>query len=188
MPRSLALVLLLTCVSLGPAVAAAAEMPDREDVSEDHPGHRHALHPNLIGSKFGYISLFTPKEGRYEHIPLGYASLFYERSVIHNWLEIELTVGAAAGAEELAMPVDLYFKKPFHPSPRVTPYIGAGPHIDVVFRPERLFLAGACVTLGSYIWFSKRWGMDIDLDYAVAANREMVVHDVLLAIGPTARF
>lgn len=175
-------------VAGAPATAGAAEMPSREDIPEDHPGHRHAAHPNLMGSKFGYISLFSPAEGQYEHMSLGYAGLFYERSVIHGWLEIELTVAAAAGAEELAMPVDLYLKKPFHPSPRVTPYVGAGPHLDVVLHPERTVLGGACVTVGSYIWFSMRWGIDIDLDYAVAANREVIIHDVLLAIGPTARF
>lgn len=179
---------LLLVATAWPAAAHAVEMPNREDVSEEHPGHRHAMHPNLIGAKFGYISLFAREHEGYAHVPLGYASLFYERSVIHNWLEIELTVGTAAGAEELAMPVDLYFKKPFHPSSRVTPYFGAGPHLDVVFRPERLVLMGACVTAGAYIWFSERWGMDIDLDYAIAANRDVVFQDVLLAVGPTARF
>lgn len=164
-------------------------MAHRDDVSEDHPGHRHALHPNLIGAKFGYISLFAPShEGGYEHLPLGYAGLFYERSVIHNWLEIELTVAGAAGAEEIGIPIDIYFKKPFHPSPRITPYIGLGPHLDMLLKPERRLLVGGCVTVGSYIWFSMRWGMDIDLDYAFATNRGDVFHDVLLAVGPTARF
>ncbi len=188
MNRSLVLALLaLPC--LWPATAAA-EMPNREDVSEDHPGHRHAMHPNLVGAKFGYISLFAPShEGEgYEHLPLGYAGLFYERVFIHNWLEVELTVAMAAGAEEIGLPVDLYFKKPFHPSSRVTLYVGAGPHLDVLVRPELLVLGGACVTAGSYIWFSERWGMDIDLDYAVAANGRRVFHDVLFAVGPTARF
>lgn len=163
---------------------------DEHDEHDDMGhGRRHAMHPNLFGAKFGYISLFAPHEGEYEHVPLGYAGLFYERSVIHNWLEIELTVAGAFGARELAMPVDLYFKKPFHPAPWITPYFGGGPHLDVIFQPDGpLVLGGACLTLGFYAWFSERWGIDFDIDYAVAANRALVFHDVLAAIGPVARF
>ncbi|MEX1367940.1 MAG: hypothetical protein AB1Z98_32725 [Nannocystaceae bacterium] len=187
MTRLLAIVVLLAAVSW-PAVASARVLHE-DEVPMDHPGRRHAMHPNLMGSKLGYVSLFAPSaEGGYEHVPLGYAGLFYERSIVHEWLEIELTVAAAAGTEELALPVDLYFKKPFHPSSRFTLYVGAGPHLDLLVRPERRLLVGACVTAGTYIWFSERWGMDVDLDYAVAAGGGQVFHDVLVATGPTVRF
>jgi len=63
------------------------------------------MHPNLMGSKLGYVSLFAPSaEGPYEHVLLAYAGLFYERSIVHEWLEIELSVAAAAGTEGRVYP------------------------------------------------------------------------------------
>lgn len=191
MSRLVPFVLGASLAGLAASARARAEVPSRQEVSEEHPGHRHAEHPNLVGTKLGYVAFFArgPDEvAGYQHQPNFYGGLFYERSVIHEWLEIELAVGTTAGPEEVSLPIDLYFKKPFHPSPRATNYVGAGPVVAMIFRPERRLLVGGNLTFGAYLWFSERWGLDLDLDLAAAATRGEVVFDVLVATGPTLRF
>ena len=71
-------------------------------------------------------SVFEREDEELNVTPGLYVGLSYERVVVHNYLEIEISVPLAVLAEgegQLSMPVDLHFKLPFHPSPDVSPYL-----------------------------------------------------------------
>lgn len=184
---SLALPLALTS---RPALAAGPL-----DCAPDHPGRNHAEFPWLVGAKVGYLSIIEPAEGPEDSQALVYTpavvvGLFFERTLIHSWLEIELSVPVGfelASDPKVFLPIDFHFKKPFHPSPRVSPYIGVGPTMDLVLRPEVEVFGGLSTTVGSYVWLSPRVGLDIEVDYNLVFERTELVHEVLVSIGPAFR-
>ena len=184
---SLGLGLGLGLAALTPAVAIAAPL---DEVSEDHPGHHHAEYPNLIGVRAGLLSIFATPEAELEYRPAFFVGLSYERTLIHNWLELEISVPVALIFEaqtKVALPIDLHFKKPFHPSPRVSPYIALGPAFDFEVHPDARVFFGGSVAVGTYVWPSRRVGVDIEVDYNIVAEEGRPVHELLFAVGPVFR-
>jgi len=170
---------------------AAAAPGALSKVEEGHPGHHHAAFPNLVGLRVGFVSLVESPQGGAEYSPGVLVGVSYERTLVHEWLELELTAPVAvAFAEErvVALPIDLHFKKPFHPSPHVSPYLAAGPAFDVQLRPQAAVLFGASVAIGTYVWPTRRVGIDIEVDYNVVAERGKAVHEFVVAAGPVVRF
>lgn len=189
--RSLVVVWAAALVFAAPARAVAKPM---EAVSEAHPGHHHAEYPNLLGVRVGYLSILTPSEGEgeggVELRPAVFAGLSYERTLIHEWLELEVSVPLAvvfAEDTELALPMDLHLKKPFHPSPRVSPYLALGPTVDLTVTPELRAAFGASFAVGTYLWPTPRVGVDVELDYNLVAEAGRPVHELLFAVGPVFR-
>ena len=176
-----------TLCCLLPATVQASPL---SEVHEDHPGHHHAVYPNLLGAKVGFLSVFEDDEGT-AYIPGFLGGVSYERTVVHEWLEIEVSVPVAvlfaSDKTLVAFPIDLHFKKPFHPSPRVSPYVALGPAFDVLVAPEARIYFGGSVAVGTYVWATRRVGIDIELDYNVVAERGRPVHELLLAVGPVFR-
>ncbi len=168
-----------------PAVAMAVPM---HEVPDEHPGRRHAEYPNLVGAKLGYLSLWEPEPEGTRYVPAGFVGVFAERAVVHNWLEVELTAGVGFTADKLSIPIDLHFKKPFHPTHWLAPYVGVGPLLAVVLEPRARLWWGATTTVGAYVWLGERIGLDVELDYNIAVFRRAVGHDLLVAVGPVGRF
>jgi len=171
-----------------PALVAGTPLTE---VQEEHPGHHHAARPNLVGARVGFLSVLADK-GELEYLPGLLIGVSYERTVIHEWLEIEASIPVAVlfdGAQRLvALPIDLHFKKPFHPSPKVSPYVALGPAFDVLVAPELKVFFGGSLAVGTYVWPTPRVGIDIELDYNVVAEDRTAVHELLLAAGPVLRF
>lgn len=179
-------------VALGFPLTADAKPPALHEVDESHPGHRHAEYPNLFGAKAGTMTVFEPiEEGGIEPFPAFIVGLFYERTLIHDWLEMEISVPFAVGfAEETFyyIPIDIHLKKPFHPSPKLAPYIAVGPAFDWILTPQMRLLFGGSFALGSYVWPKERLGMDIEFDYNVVATPHGAAHEFIFAAGPAYRF
>lgn len=181
---------LIGAVGLTPTRTEAHE----GEPADPHPGAHHADYPNLIGFRVGYLSAFAAGEGelegQLEHSPALFAGLSYERMLIHNWLELELSVPVAvlfAEQTTVALPIDLHFKKPFHPSPIVSPYVALGPAFDVEVYPDARVFFGGSLAVGTYVWPSRRVGIDIELDYNIVAEDGRPVHELLFAVGPVLR-
>ena len=156
-----------------------------------HRSHRHAEYPNLVGFRVGYLGLSEPFEGEREFASFVFFGLSYERTVIHEWLEIEVSVPLAVGlsnADAATMPMDLHFKIPFHPSPFWSPYVAVGPSVDVVLKPETEVFFGVSFAIGTYLWLSPQAGIDIEVDYNVLFNGGEQIREFLFAIGPVYRF
>lgn len=191
--RSAAAVLGLSGVLTGlpwvwPDVASAKPL----ECPPDHPGRHHAYHPWLFGTKAGPLTVVAPEtaDRERETFVAGVAGVFLERTLIHSWLEIEVSVPIAVGSGEKAplfVPLDLHLKKPFHPSPRASPYVAVGPTMDILIRPERRVFAGVSLAAGTYVWFSERIGMDLEVDYNVVVEGGAPVHELLFALGPVVR-
>lgn len=140
--------------------------------------------------------ILEPIEGQADEldtIGAGMIGLFYERSVLHEWLEIEISIPIGAGRNEgeteIFMPIDVHFKKPFHPAPWIAPYIGLGPAFDVFLAPEPEIYFGGSVAIGTYIWPHRaNVGIDIEFDYNILAFEGAPAHEFLFAVGPVWRF
>lgn len=170
---------------------ASASLNPLSEVHEDHPGHHHAAYPNLFGVRVGYVSIIEPAEEGAQYVPGFLAGVSYERTLIHEWLEMEASVPVAFGFSEdttIALPIDVHLKKPFHPSPRVSPYVALGPAFDLQIEPELRVLFGGSAAVGTYVWPSRRVGIDIEFDYNLVVDRGELVHELLLAVGPVFRF
>lgn len=180
----------LTVAAACTAPRAATATPFSE-VHEEHPGHHHAAHPNLVGARVGFLSVLEDDEG-VAYIPGILVGLSYERTLVHEWLEVELSVPVAVlwGPDHtlVALPMDLHFKKPFHPSPRWSPYVALGPAFDLLVAPDTRIFFGASVAVGTYVWPTRRVGVDVEVDYNVISERGRPVHELLLAAGPVIRF
>ncbi len=185
---------LLALALLGREAEAGApeHAPGDEHGSEsDHPGQHHADHPWLVGVKLGFLSILEPREEALavDYLPAALIGVFVERTLVHEWLELELSVPIGVGLPHepaLFVPIDLHFKKPFHPSPRWSPYLAIGPILDLLIRPELEVFGGLSFALGTYLWFSRRVGLDLELDYNIVFE-SAPVHELLFAVGPAFR-
>jgi hypothetical protein len=190
--RALAWISWVLTLALSGRAAAATKPPALHEVDEEHPGHRHAAFPNLIGAKAGSMTVFEPiEEGGVEPFPALVVGLFYERTLIHNWLELEISVPLGVGFAEKTfyyIPTDIHLKKPFHPSPKLAPYIAVGPAFDWILTPSMKLLFGGSFALGSYVWPKDGLGIDIEFDYNVVATRHGPAHEFIFAAGPAYRF
>ncbi len=115
-------------------------------------------------------------------------SVFYERELVPKWLEIEVNVGLIDGAAGLQLPIDLLLKKPFHLHRRVTPYISIGPAIELFPRGDRPPLPGITGGVGAYLWLSRDFGLDIELDYTAHVLSPGLEHVITLGLGPVLHF
>jgi hypothetical protein len=168
-----------------PVLAQAAHAEHRAP----HPGEHHATYPNLIGLRAGYLSVLEPEDGEVEYISGLLIGVSYERVILHEWLEIEVSlplVVLAAESPTLVMPMDLHLKLPFHPAPSWSPYLATGPAVDVRLDPRPDTFFGASFAVGTYLWSSLRRGIDIEVDYNLV-REEGFVHELLIAVGPVYR-
>ena len=169
--------------------------PDRCVYGGNHKPHTR----NLLGAKALVVtSLGTTgaAEGDHEHGEHGAegpfttfgVSVFYERLLIPKWLELEINVGLVDGAAGLQMPIDLLFKKPFHVNRRLTPYLSLGPALEVFPRGDRSPLLGVTGGLGVYLWLSRDFGVDLELDYTAHFLGPGLEHVTTLGVGPVLHF
>lgn len=178
------------CVFLATLLGSTAAEA-REGSPGEHHGAHHADHPNLVGMRVGHLSVFEGEGRELIYLPGLLVGVSYERVIFHDWLEVELSVPVATFGDEeplLVMPIDLHFKLPFHPAPHVSPYVALGPAVDVKLRPERDVFFGGAVAVGTYLWSSDQVGVDFEVDYNVVQEGETIVHELLFAMGPVARF
>ncbi|MEM9691007.1 MAG: hypothetical protein AAGA56_00545 [Myxococcota bacterium] len=176
----------LVCVGMtaSPAHGREAETP------EAHLGQHHEDHPNLIGSRVGLWGVAEREHGETVYRPGFFVGLSYERVILHDWLEVEVSVPLAtleAEEPELIMPMDLHFKLPFHPDPSLSPYLAAGPALDLILRPDLEVFPGISFAVGTYWWITDRIGFDFEVDYNLVFEDELV-HELLFATGPVYRF
>lgn len=189
--RARGLTALLVAALSASSPAFAREAGDAEAEGEAHPGEHHAEYPNLVGFRVGYLAALSDAGGGTRLTSFAYLGVMLERTVIHDVLELEISVpvAIAPGREvEIAMPVDVHLKVPFHPSPRWSPYVALGPALDVIFTPESDVLFGVSSAVGTYYWFSERTGVDVELDYNLLLGHGHPVHELLIAVGPVLRF
>jgi len=166
--------------------------PDRCVYGGDHKPHTR----NLLGSKALFVTALgtTGAEGdAHGHGAEGPVtnfgvSIFYERELVPKWLEVELNVGLIDGAAGMQIPIDILLKKPFHLSRRLTPYIGLGPSIELFARGDRPPLPGVTGGIGVYLWLSRDFGLDLEIDYTAHFLSPGLEHVNTLGLGPVLHF
>jgi hypothetical protein len=171
--------------------AAAADTTNTEGQVEPHDGQHHATYPNLFGLRVGYLSVIERRAAVTEYTPGLLAGASYERTLIHGWLEIEASVPVAVILTSdtiVALPIDAHLKIPFHPSPAWSPYVAAGPAMDVQVEPDTDVFFGASFAIGTYVWASDQVGIDVEVDYNIVVEDGEPVHEILVAVGPVVRF
>lgn len=150
-------------------------------------GSHHREHPGLVGAKYGQrVMLAAPGSPREVATVVG---PFFERVVVHRWLELEVDLPLAITQDgALALPLDLHFKKPFHPSRHWSPYVGLGPTVEITLRPVRSVAVGLSIVTGTYLWVSPRIGFDIDVAYELVPYRKSLRSGLTVGAGPVWRF
>ncbi len=116
--------------------------------------------------------------------------LFYERTLVRGWLELELSFNALLLTAERGahLPVDVVFKKPFHVGHRIDPYVGVGAAATFGVGEERFVAPGIVATAGLYVWARNRVGIMAEFDYAASYEPTTWVHEFELTTGPVFRF
>ncbi len=178
---------------MAPDEQPAPELGLPNSASATEHGRHHREMPNLGGAKIGHMSIFEPSEhGGTTHESRLAIGLFYERVLLPGWLEVELTGLGDITLEEpyevTFLPFDLHFKKPFHPSPSWTPYVGLGPAMDVTANSEPEVFFGGSLVAGAYLWFKPHFGLDLELDYNFIREEGEWVHQIMPALGPVVRW
>ncbi|MEM9070534.1 MAG: hypothetical protein AAGE52_18660 [Myxococcota bacterium] len=138
----------------------------------------------LLGIKGSYASVH---EGEREQG--GGAGIFAETTLIHGWLELELSAQLLRiGGEAWEVPIDLLLKKPFCFGDFIQAYVGIGPAVAVVVaESERETLVGGLIAVGAYLWVTPRFGWDVEVNYAVFGRAQEPVHDITVSVGPAFR-
>lgn len=149
-------------------------------------GMHHREHPNLVGAKYGQRLRIDGREAVEVTTVIG---PLVERVLVHRRLELEIEAPIFVGHRgELGVPIDLHFKRPFHPSPWWSPYVGVGPTVELEIRPRRRFAYGVSAVAGTYVWLSPRFGFDVDIAFDVAFDRTSPAFALVVGAGPVWRF
>ncbi len=152
------------------------------------PAHRriHEERPNLVGLELGAVGRAQRSElAVHPDLLLG---VFVERVLVPGWLELELELPLRVGpGAQRSLPSAAFLKKPLHPAPRVSPYLGLGPSLEIGLRRHAPVVAGISGVAGTYVWTSPRFGLDLDIgvDLGFAAQRPELT--VIVALGPVWR-
>jgi hypothetical protein len=181
--------------------AGGKERGDEEGCDDErclHGGHAKRHTRNLLGAKALLVGSLAetgtapmsehgdPEPGHVAAIHPGVV-VFYEREIIAEWLELELNVGMVSSHEGLRVPIDLLAKKPFHAAKRATLYIGIGPSLEL-FTDGQPPLGGVTGGLGSYLWFTHNFGVDLEIDYTAHFLLPGIEHVVTAGLGPVLHF
>ncbi|MEM7157477.1 MAG: hypothetical protein AAF799_31820 [Myxococcota bacterium] len=180
----------LWAVLAGPAAAEPRSEPELHDVAHaEHdvgcPLHWH----NLVGLKA--IGVVAVEHGEPSHVEgQGGVGLFYERTLVRGWLELELSANVLITDERRSahVPLDVLFKKPFHVSHVFDPYVGAGAAFTFGVGEDDFFAVGALGTAGSYLWLHPRVGVLAEVDYTALPEPHGWQHEIELSTGPLFRF
>ncbi len=135
----------------------------------------------LFGAKVVQVNEFS--EGHEAHGVGG--AIFGETTLVPGWLELELNIAMVRLGEELVLPIDLLLKKPLHFG-SICPYVAAGPALSVVFEEERTVHVGGIAVLGAYVFFHRKVGLDLEVEYSVFPA-DGLIHELTLAFGPVFR-
>ncbi len=137
--------------------ALATEAGNQEAlVQEAHPTGDHHFFAGLKGS---YLAGFAHGELHHQ----GGGGLFFEASVIHHWLELELGARIMTDGHGALLPLDLLAKMPFHLSDTIHPFLGIGPTVIFNFDGDLFF--GGVLAGGSYFWFAHSWALVVEANY-----------------------
>lgn len=184
----------LLAAAIASSVAFAVASPAAAQAMHQSPHMEETS--NIVGLKGGLVGAFN--DG---HSALGGGfSPFYERNLIHGWLELETALVVAFTDRERVVGFDVFLKKPFHANQKVNPYVGIGPNVAILIGPEEgedpgagevrevRTRAGLLLTAGSYFWFGEgRWGLDAELVYLLLFN-DGLTHELAVEVGPSFRF
>lgn len=164
-------------VLLSPAGSADAQTMHRSPHAEETR--------NIVGLKGALVNQF--REG--EHTSGGSLIPFYERNIIHGWLELEAAMPVTWMEHETIVGFELFGKKPFHVNETVNPYVAFGPNLSVVVSPEETRTRfGLLWSAGSYFWLGEsHWGLDLELVYLLLFDSGLT-HELAVEIGPMFRF
>ncbi len=151
------------------AEVTAAEEPvtptsePHAEAEPEHEAHGKDEHENhfFAGAKGAYLYAMQ-KDGNHHHAGAG---IFFELSLLPHMLELEISVKAMSAHEGVVMPIDILLKVPFHPLPKVNPFIGLGPAMALVIDDGVEAHFGGAVAAGSYFWVHPHVALSAELNF-----------------------
>lgn len=169
-----------TCLAALFAAPSAAIAAEPGVLKSPHTEESHVI----VGLKGTFV-----REHAEEEIEQG-AGLgsFVETTLIEHHLELELgVVGILPGETAAQLAFEPLLKLGFHLAESVDPYVGVGP--IVLWGAELPHLrGGGQAVVGSYFWVHPRFGIDMDVGFALLSGERDLTDEVTLGLGPIVRF
>lgn len=158
--------------------------------AEQHEEGGHAS--NSAGVKFINLNAFERTHGaegdKMEVSPHFGGTMFYERAFFHHRVEAELNAIVASTEGGVRVPIEAIVKVVFRdPSASLRPFVGAGPALHLLLAEEKDAFFEVAATLGFVYWFSESIGLDVEVDYGMVFEEELV-HEVGPSLGPVLKF
>jgi len=141
----------------------------------------------IFGAKAMAVNAFQAREEEEYSFGVGLGA-FYEFPVLENRLQLELAGNAiwmVSGSERgVELPLDVRFKLSYEVGDAATFYVGAGPVIQLEVLDHAFSLeGGVSAVVGTYLWFSDDWGLDVEIDYDFFYPDRRPKHEVVPALG-----
>lgn len=113
---------------------------------------------------------------------------FFEINVIEHVLEIEASAAGFWDDHAQYVTMELLAKKSFE-FERFNPYLGVGPSLSIDILEEGAeTLAGATFAAGTYFWLTDHVGLDLDVAYTLVSRGAGTGQELVVSVGPAARF
>jgi hypothetical protein len=113
--------------------------------------------------------------------------LAYERTLVHGWLNAQLSGLAFATAEGWELPAGLLLEMPWEWTDQIEAYLGAGLAVDVLRESKLSPHLGVAASTGIFAWASERLGVNVDVEYRWLPN-EQLVYDLTIGAAAAVRF
>jgi len=175
------------------SVGAASAQEAHTGVETGAAPHEEGGHAsNSTGVKFINLNAFERTHGaegdKMEVSPHFGGTMFYERALFHHRVEAELNAIVASTEGGVRVPLEVIVKYVFRdPSASLRPFIGAGPALHLLLAEEKAAFFELAATLGFVYWFSESIGLDVEVDYGMVFEEELV-HEVGPSFGPVFKF
>jgi hypothetical protein len=129
---------------------------DEDDVSHEE---KHEIHQRF------FVGIKGTALASVGHDAFGMfgTGIFFDVAVFHDWLKIEVVTRFLRSSHGTVVPVELMFKKPFHPSDRVILFYGLGPGVAFHFAHEEKHIYPTIASVfGTYIWITDHVGINFE--------------------------
>ena len=142
--------------------AAESREKGKEATLPEEKENRFAV--GAIGSGFGVFGGETVKSS------YG-GGVFLEVALVPRQLSLELAARVLSTSGDVAVPIDLLVKKPFHVNRWFEPFIGLGPTVVPLIKKESTELeVGGAAVVGAYFWLTRHVGLTAIVHYNLVYN------------------
>lgn len=135
-------------------------------------------HHAVLGAKLVGLSLPGEEDAPFLVGP----GVLFEYPIAHGALTVEAAAAYLFGEHGDELPVDVLLKVPFHATPALELFVGAGPLAAWSVEHDEIGWGGLA-SLGGYYWTEGSLGLLLEADYEMLRSHGHTLHGVEAAAG-----